>query len=114
MPPVDKNEDTPEIAVARDREVKKLIERIHQTCACSVTLSKEPGNALTTVPYLDSEVSKSVILRKFSKKDSTTLCTEFDTQMQKRTKFSHTCVFTTTSMVRDRPDTCDESAFDSI
>ena len=52
MPPVDKNEDTPEMAVARDREVKKLIERIRQTCARSVTLSKEPGNALTRFFFL--------------------------------------------------------------
>ena len=52
MPPVDKNEDTPEIAVARDRDVKKLIERIRQTCACSVSLSKEPGNALTRFFFL--------------------------------------------------------------
>jgi hypothetical protein len=52
MPAVDKNEDTPEIAVARDREVKKLIEHIRDTCARSVTLSKEPGNALTRFFFL--------------------------------------------------------------
>jgi hypothetical protein len=52
MPPVDKNEDTPEIAVARDREVKKLIEHIRQNCTRSVTLSKEPGNALTRFFFL--------------------------------------------------------------
>ena len=52
IPPVDKNENTLEIAVARDREVKKLIEYIRQTCARSVTLSKEPGNALTRFFFL--------------------------------------------------------------
>ena len=52
MPPVDKNEDTLEIAVARDREVKKLIEHIRHTCARSVTLAKEPGNALTRFFFL--------------------------------------------------------------
>jgi hypothetical protein len=38
---------------------------------------------------------------------SATACTEFDTQMQTRTKFSHTCIFT----VRDRPDAPDGTAF---
>jgi hypothetical protein len=52
MPPVDKNEDTPEIAVARYREVRKLIDRIRQTCTRSVSLSKEPGNALTRFFFL--------------------------------------------------------------
>jgi hypothetical protein len=52
IPPVDKMEDTPEIAVARDREVKKLIEHIRLTCARSVSLSKEPGNALTRFFFL--------------------------------------------------------------
>ena len=52
MSPVDKNENTLEIAVARDREGKKLIEHILQTCARSVSLSQEPGNALTRFFFL--------------------------------------------------------------
>ena len=32
MPPVDKLEDTPEIAVLRDREVKRLIKYMRTTC----------------------------------------------------------------------------------
>ena len=51
----------------------------------------------------------SVIERKFSKKDSTTLLREFKTQMQKRRKLSHTCICTT-AMVRDRPDPSDGTA----
>ena len=52
MPPMAKAEDTPEIAVLRDREVKKLIQHIRTTCARSGSLSKEPGNALTRFFFL--------------------------------------------------------------
>eukprot|EP00802_Teleaulax_amphioxeia_P013471 Tamp_13522.p1 GENE.Tamp_13522~~Tamp_13522.p1 ORF type:complete len:249 (+),score=55.01 Tamp_13522:99-845(+) len=54
MPPVDKMEDTPEIAVLRDREVKKLIKHVRTTCSRSVSLCKEPGNALTRFFFLSS------------------------------------------------------------
>ena len=52
MPPMAKTEDTPEIAVLRDKEVKKLIQHIRNTCSRSGSLSKEPGNALTRFFFL--------------------------------------------------------------
>ncbi len=47
------------------------------------------------------------------KNSSATLFEEFETQMQRHTNLSHTCICTT-AMVRDRPDPSDGTTCDSL
>jgi len=51
-------EDTPEIAVLRDKQVKSLLSTVRQLCSRSNSISKEPGNALTRFFFLSNLVPK--------------------------------------------------------
>lgn len=51
-PESDPNEDTPEIAVMRDTECKKLLAKLRSISTKSAMLTKDPGNALTRFMFV--------------------------------------------------------------
>jgi len=50
----EEGEDTPELAVLRDKEVRKLLALLRTLCSRSQSISKEPGNALTRFLFLSA------------------------------------------------------------